>query len=243
MLFETALADALYVSWAIPADMLPPAPPPLQTQTVLDDGAPFGFVAAVLFRQRGLRRPPLAWPRLSFPQCNLRLLVRDGEGRPAVLVLRELVPAWVVPLARGIGRQPVRAAIFDYPDELLAAARWSLQAGTRFVVRARPGAPPAGRPCLGDWQETVAFFRDRERAYVSARGKLRRVETRHPRVEALPMAIEVEHAEWLAAQLPGVEAERWQRPHSAFLVTSARLSFVVEPAREAPLRASAPAPG
>lgn len=243
MIFKTALADALYVNWALPVECLPKPPAPLELDRVLERGESFGFATLVLFHQEGLRAAALPWPRFSFPQCNLRLPVRDGDGQPAVWILRELVPAWVVPWARAFGRQPASAAVFDVktsPDG--AERRWALYAGQPLAVRARPAAPAAERPSLGAWVDTVAFFRDRPRAYLAA-PQLRRIETAHPRLDGLPVSIEVQRPEWLAAQLPAVAEETWSRPHSAFVVASARLSFAVESGRVVAVPAQAPVPG
>ena len=226
--FETALADALYVNWAVAPGALPTPPPPLALDRTLADGESWAFVTLVLFRQRGLHAVALPWPRLSFPQCNLRLPVRDDEGVASVWLLRELVPAWVVPLARGLGRQPASAAMFGGGDSGARGRRWSVYAGASLSVVARPSSPPATVPRLGGWQETVAFFRERPRAYVGAGRRLRRAETVHPRVEARPVTVEVERDEWLAGQLPEVPREIWRRPHSAFLLEAVALEVAVE---------------
>lgn len=240
MEFETALADALYVNWAVPAGELPSPPAPLALDRALADGTTFAFVTLLLFRQRGLHAVALPWPRLSFPQCNLRLPVRDGDGVASVWLLRELVPAWVVPLARGLGRQPATAAMFGGGDSGARGRRWSVYAGSSISLVARPASPPAATPRLGAWPETVAFFRERPRAYVASGRRLRRVEAAHQRVEARPVAVEVERDEWLAAQLPGVARETWGRPHSAFLLEAVAMEVAV--ARESAFSAgTAPA--
>lgn len=238
--FETALADALFVNWAVAPGALPEPPLPLTLDRTLVDGESWAFVTLVLFRQRGLHAAALPWPRLSFPQCNLRLPVRDGEGVASVWLLRELVPAWVVPLARGLGRQPASAAIFGGGDSGARGRRWSVFAGSSISLVARPSSPPIAVPRLGGWQETVAFFRERPRAYVASGRRLRRVEAAHVRADARPVAVEVERDAWLAAQLPGVPRETWERPHSAFVLEAVRLEVAVE--REAAFSAgTAPA--
>jgi len=235
--FETALADALYVNWAIPADELPTPPEPLALERALEDGADYGFVTLVLFRQRGLHAVALPWPRFSFPQCNLRLPVRDDENVASIWLLRELVPAWVVPLARGFGGQPATAASFGGGDSGPRGRRWSVYAGAPVSLVARPASPPPAPPRLGSWPETVAFFRERPRAYVANGRRLRRVEAVHPRAEARPVAVEMERDEWLSAQLAGVARERWARPHSAFLLESVAMEVAV--ARERAFSAGA----
>lgn len=226
--FETALADALFVNWAVPPESLPAPPEPLVLDRTLAAGTDFAFVTVVLFRQAGLHAAGWPWPRFSFPQCNLRLPVRDGDGVAAVWLLRELVPAWVVPLARGFGRQPATAASFGGGDCGAGGRRWSVYSGAPLDLVVRPSAPAAATPRLGGWPETVAFFRERPRAYVAGR-RLRRVRTDHPRAGALPVAVEVEHAGWLAAQLPAVAGELWARPHSGFVLEQVHLEVVVEP--------------
>lgn len=243
MIYETSLADALFVNWAVPAESLPTPPEPLRLERVLDGGVDFAFVTVVLFRQRGLRLAAMPWPRLSFPQCNLRIPVRDGDGAAAVWLLKELVPAWVVPLARGLGREPVSAAIFDVRSTPGAGEwRWSIHAGRALSVAARPGAAPARRPRVGEWAETVGFFRDRPRAYVGGPER-RRIETAHPSVEGVPMIVEPAVCDWLAIHLPAVEHPLWDRPHSAFLVPAARLTFAVDRAVVPAVAAHAPVPG
>ncbi|GMU66006.1 MAG: hypothetical protein AMXMBFR36_22800 [Acidobacteriota bacterium] len=242
MIYETSLADALFVNWAVPAEALPTPPEPLRLERALEDGVDFGFVTLVLFRQRGLRLAAMPWPRLSFPQCNLRIPVRDEEGAAGVWLLKELVPAWVVPLARGLGRQPVSAGMFEIRSTPGGDWRWTIHAGRALSLAARPGAPSTGRPRLGGWSDTVGFFRDRPRAYVGAPGN-RRIETAHPSVEGVPMTVEPSVCDWLATHLPAVDAALWRAPHTAFLVSSARLTFAVDRAPLPAVAAHAPVPG
>jgi hypothetical protein len=243
VIFETALEDALYVNWAVPAGSLPAPPAPLALDRALDGGDSFAFVTLVIFRQTGLRAAALPWPRLSFPQCNLRVPVRDTEEVPGVWFLRELMPAWVVPIARGLGRQPASAALFEArvsPDG--DERSWTLHAGRPLSLVARPGAPSAARPRLGSWPETAAFFRARSRGWVG-REKLRRLDVRPPLAEPVPLCVELQRTEWLAAQLPAVDAATWSRPHSAFLIGTARMRFELAAAPALPVRVQAAVPG
>jgi hypothetical protein len=243
VIYETSLADALFVNWAVPAGSLPSPPDPLRLERLVDGGVESEFVTVVLFRQRGLRLAAMPWPRLSFLQCNLRIPVRDGDGAAAVWLLKELVPAWVVPLARGLGRQPVSAAIFDLRSSPGGGEwRWTIHAGRALALTARPGAPAATRPRVGDWAETVGFFRDRPRAYVGGPER-RRIETAHPSLEGVPMAVEPAVTDWLATHLPAVDPAAWRAPHSAFLVPAARLTFAVDRALVPAVAAHAPVPG
>ena len=103
MILETALADALYLNWAIPGPSLPPLPAALSYDTALDGQAgerACGFFSLVLFRQVGLHLKAASWLALSYPQANARLYVRDAAGTPSIFLTRQLAPAWVVPIAR-----------------------------------------------------------------------------------------------------------------------------------------------
>jgi uncharacterized protein YqjF (DUF2071 family) len=247
VIFGTELTGALYVSWAIPLGSLPPIPEPLVPDRHLGEGGELAFVTLVHFRQRGLHAEALPWPRFTYPQVNLRICARDGDGVPAVFILRELVPAWMVPLARVGGGQPASAALLDFPPSGSApggeALRWSFTAGERNAILARAGACPVGPPQLGGFPETVAFFRERPRAYAAQGGKLRRLETVHPRTESAPAAVEIESSDWLAAQFPEVERSRWLSPHSAFFVPSTRMLFELSREAPVPMVEHVPAPG
>ncbi len=247
MLFTTVLEDALYLTWAVPFEALPPPPAPLRLERLTHTGSDSALVTLVLFRQSGIRAEALAWPRLSYPQVNLRVAVLDAEGVAAVLLLRELVPAWVVPIARAAGGQPASAALLDFPAPapaaLLEPRRWAFSAGTRFEVTARAGAPPGGATLGGDFAAAVNRVRDRPRAYLPAGGGLRRVERVHARAEAVPAAVELGRVDWLEARLPSVDPELWRAPAIAFLVPTARLRFALEEPHARPVPAQVPAPG
>lgn len=103
MLFSTVLEDALYLSWAVPFEAVPSPPAPLRLERFPGPEGDRALITLVLFRQAGIRAEALGWPRLSYPQVNLRLAVLDEEAVASVLLLRELVPAWVVPIARTAG--------------------------------------------------------------------------------------------------------------------------------------------
>ena len=240
MRFETELTDALYVTWCVPAAALPPLPPPLIFDTIEREGRSCGFVTLVLFRQTGLRRPRIPWLRLSFPQCNLRVPVRDAERRASILLLRELVPAWVVPIARAIAKQPVSGAVLDYPERPgPESAHWRVRAGRTLSLEARAGF--GAQPAAG-WEERVRFLRDRQRAYAWQNGVLRRTEATHEGGAALPAVVRVESAEWLEGELPAVPREGWLAPEASFLVPSSQLAFELQPLRPRAAEARVPAP-
>jgi hypothetical protein len=241
--FETLLVDALYVNWAVPREQLPPPPPPLALETVLDGGVTLGFVTLVLFRQRGLRDLRLPWIRLEFPQCNLRLPSRDADRVAAVWLLRQLVPAWVVPLGRLIARQPVSGAVLhDVHGGGPAEQRWEISAGQPLVLTACAAGAYAGGAGFGDWEKLVAFFRERPRGYVQDASGLRRIEGAFDHAAGLPCRVEVERSDWLAARLPAVAPETWASPHSAFVVPATRLELERSKVPPVAVAATVPAP-
>jgi hypothetical protein len=261
VILETALADALYLNWAIPLAALPPLPPGLrydQGGGVVRPEPSHGFFSLVLFRQVGLHLRGASWLALSYPQVNARLYVRDAAGTAAVLVLRQLVPGWVVPVGRLIGGQPLSAAVCEFPDGLPRARseegavdasdarvwRWKFSAGARLAVAVEIGAAagstaPGGRA----WEEEVAFFRDRTRTFWRQGGALRRVATEPPPTTVLPVRARLEQADWLATFLPFAPAAGWADLHSAFLVPRVQLVFAFDAARDLPVAAPMAAAG
>jgi hypothetical protein len=241
--YASELKDALYVNWALPTGSLPVPPAPLALDTLHRGELKLGFVTLVLFRQVGLHRSGIPWPALSFPQCNLRLLVRDEECVASILFLRQLVPAWVVPFARAFGRQPASAAVFEAAGEAGGEFRWRFAAGRRFELVAKPGAPTPEPLVPGGWAENVAFFRERPRGYVAAGEGLRRISAAHPASDAIPMRVELPCADWLGARLPEVPLDAWAEVHSAFLIPSIQLEVAVEPSRDVQAVEAIPASG
>lgn len=245
MILETALADALYLNWAIPEAALPELPAELRYDTAVDAGKSWGFFSLVLFRQVGLHLRSASWLALSYPQANARLYVRDADAVPAVLLTKQLAPAWVVPIARVVAQQPFSAGLLDFPPagglSVDGARRWKAHAGKGFEVVAKAGASPSGRPRLGEWDATAAFFRERSRAYWELGDSLRRAETEHPAADVVPMAVEVVNADWLDTFLPFAPAGSWGDLHSSFLVPRVRLAFLLgaQPAIAVPARAAA----
>lgn len=240
MKLRTLVRDGLYLNWALPAEALPPPPPPLVYEVHADGGRDWVFASVLLFRQEGLHLPALPLLRLSHPQANLRLYILDGDGVPSVLFRRMLVPAWVSPAARLLGRQPARSARFDFPrpsdhpdaDEW----RWRVHAGATLSVTARRGAPGTGAgPRLGSWEATVRYFRDRRRGYAEVGTRLRRIDTEHPPVTVWPLVAEVDDASLLERALPlagardedgGAGPRPWPPLHSVWLCPE--IPFVFE---------------
>lgn len=244
MVVETVLADALYVNWAVPRERLPSPPSPLRLDCVVDGDETLAFVTLVLFRQRGVHFTRLPWMRLEFPQCNLRLPAHDADRVASIWLLRQLVPAWVVPLGRWVARQPVSAAILsdrrgaDGP----ADQRWEVLAGRPLVVSSRPAAVAAARPSLGGWESLVAFFRERPRGYLETASGLLRIEAAFDHAAGIPCAVAVERADWLLERLPGVPPELWAAPHSAFVIPATRLVVQRSRPREREVAEGLPVP-
>ncbi|MEZ5314182.1 MAG: hypothetical protein R2862_11330 [Thermoanaerobaculia bacterium] len=66
--------------------------------------------------------------------------MRDAAGIPSTFLLRQLVPGWVVPIARAVVQQPLSAGVLDFPRTGAEAAdgrRWRLSAGKGLEL----GAP------------------------------------------------------------------------------------------------------
>lgn len=239
MKLRTRVIDGLYLNWALPAAALPEPPAPLRYERHAWEGGDRVFASALLFRQRGLHLPLVPFVRVSYPQFNLRLYVVDGDGVPAVLFHTVLVPGWVVPAARAVGQLPAAAAQLRYPapSRRQPAARWSWRVrrgGGALRVEARPGSAAAGEgPRLGSWEDTVRYFRERDRGYAEVEGALRRVEAEQPRVAVVPVVAEVTETGLLAECLPlgGAgdvgAAVGWPPLHSAWLCPETPLTFAL----------------
>ncbi len=226
MILRTLVRDCLFLNWAVPVELLPPAPEPLRYELHRAGDRAFVLVSALLFRQVGLRLARLPAAGLSYPQCNVRAYVIDGDGLPAVWFWRELMPLWVVPGARLIGRQPARGARFTYPAPIAAGStgpwRWNVRGGGgsgRLLARAEPGAPGVapGGPVLPAWDALVEHLRQRPRGYALSPFGLERVSTSHPPVPVWPLRAEVEDDSLVRATVPGAMPTSWPGLHSAWL--------------------------
>jgi hypothetical protein len=222
MMLRSVVRDCLYLNWALPAAALPPPPAPLRYQLHPFQGEDHVFVSAVLFQQEGLHLPRLPRLRLSYPQCNLRLYVLDGDGVPAVLFCRMLMPLWLVPGVRLVSRQPAAGAHFRYPrpssDPGDGEWWWRVQKGKVLEVRAWQDSPGVGHgPRLGSWEQTVEYIQERPRGYAEENGELHRVEAQHPQVAIWPMRAEIRDAGLLASLLPLAPGAAWPPLHSAWL--------------------------
>ena len=250
MNLRTKARDCLYVNWAIPLEHAPELPSPLRYEAHRVAGEDQTFVSALLFRSSGLHPRALPFLRISYPQMTLRLYVLDGDDIPSVLFLRLLVPLWVAPVSRYLGRQPAAAGWFAYPspsaDPGAGAWAWSLRREHSLALMARLSSPKLGPgPSVGDWRHTVDYIRRRRRGYISWDGKLRSITRSHPTVEVWPLEVEVEEPGLLEETFSSVGAEHWRDPHSAWLCPEIPISFEVGKAILTPLarrRAIAPVP-
>jgi hypothetical protein len=247
MLLRTLVRDCLYLNWAVPVGRMPEPPAPLRYERHAADGEERVFVSALLFRQEGLRLPSFPLVRVSYPQFNLRVCVRDGEGIPSVLFLHVLVPAWAVPGVRMVGRQRAAAGRFSYPHPSDGPPgetwRWTVRAGESLAVTATAAAPgPAGDgtgPGFRRFEDLVDTLRNRTRGYSLGRRGLVRVKTSHPPVTVVPLAAQVECDGLLRRFVPPGE---WPTLHSAWLCPEIRFVFELSAAAELALPRQAPAP-
>jgi hypothetical protein len=249
MQLTTVVRDCLFLNWALPADALPAPPPPLRLDTVGWEGGEYAFVSALLFRQRGLKLAALPGLRASYPQFNLRVNTVGGSPMPSVLFHAMLVPPWVVPAARWIARQPARAAGFRYPPGISGEEdegwRWEVvRGGHRLAVSARPSSPSlAAGPAVGNWESTVTYFRVRPLGFTLTRGRLRAIQTTHPRVTAWPVRAELEEVGLLRRLLPLTQQQEWPPLHSAWLCPEIPFTFELLGAGAHALARRAPATG
>lgn len=256
MILRTTARDCLYLNWAVPARLLPDLPEPLRYELHGVAGAEIGFASALLFHHDRLRWKALPFARFSYPQLNLRYYVQDGDGQPAVFFRCMLVPAWVAPMARWIGRQPARpgALEFAHPSREPQAPSWSWRAagGGRLALSAVRGAPRAApAPDLGAWDDMVRYFGDRRVGYSRGTTGLRRIETTQQRGATWPLRVELE--EWGLVRR-GLRLGNGDGPgrdvgapvlHSSWLCPEMPMTFALAPvhAGEEPVRRRVPAPG
>jgi hypothetical protein len=245
VILRSKVRDCLFLNWALPESVLPRPPASLRYQSHDHDGETWVFASALLFRHEGLHLASSPRGRLSYPQLNLRFYTLDEDEVPSVLFHRMWVPAWVVPVARWVGRQiaePGRLRFPQHPAESEAASRWQVRAGGELDLTTRRGAPLLGvGPRLGGWEETVRYFRQRPRGYGRGPSGLRRVETSHVSVAIVPVEVEIGRTDLLSRTLS--LGDDWPALHSAWLCPQLTFDFEVLPEAEAALGRRLPAPG
>ncbi len=226
MRLRTLARDCLYLNWSLPLRFAPPLPAPLRYEEHAVAGEGHVFVSALLFRLTELRLGAVPGGRLSYPQANVRVYVRDANDQPAVFYLRTLVPLWVVPGARMMGRQPVEVGRLRYPRPSRhrhdGAWRWkvgrSASSRSSLIIRAELASPRIGPgPRLGPWDRTVAYFRHRAQGYVLDGGEVRAVAPANASIDVWPLIAEVEDSGLMAETVPLAPPDIWGLPHSAWL--------------------------
>jgi hypothetical protein len=241
MRLKTLIRDCLYLNWALPTQGLPPLPSPLRYEVLSGSRGDFVLASALLFRQEGMRQEGVPFPRLSFPQFNLRLYVLDQDGVPSVFFVAVFVPAWLVPGARLLARQPARAARLRFPVTGTGEREWRVDSGATLRCRATPGPPPRpSEDLFPSWSATVDYVRPRTRGYIARHHSLARVEAEHAPVDAVPMRAEVLQ-DGLLQRLLGAEA--WRDLHSAWLCPEMPMLFDFESDTGVEMAARAPVPG
>lgn len=245
MRLRTLVRDCLFLNWMVPAASLPELPAPLSYDRRLVGGVDQVFVSALLFRQQGLHLPSLPFARFSYPQLNIRTYVTDGDGRPAVFFQRMLVPTWVLPGVRWIGRQPAQSGRFHYPRAGcggLALESWSVRAdGELLMAAAEPGSV-AAHTGFASWNGLVTALRQRSRGFALVRGGLREIRASHPEAETLPMRAEIGDDRLLRRALTGDPGAQWPSLHSAWICPEIPFVFELgtQPAVTVPRAAPAP---
>ncbi len=223
MNIRSMVRDGLMLNWALPEEVLPPAPEPLRYQLHPLGGADGSRIlaSALLSFHDAVPLSALSIFRLSYPHFSLALTVVDGEGIPSFLFRRILVPPWVLPAARLVARQPVEVArlSFDRPSQTEDAHEWHwrIEKEEIFEVTARLAAPPGGA-ITGSWERDVELFRRRRRGYfLGPKGELRSVPTTIPKAAFIPLAAQVREAALLNHCLPLKDGIAWPPLHSAVL--------------------------
>ena len=169
MRLGTRARDCLYVNWAVPRSDVPEPPSPLRYEVHEHDGEEVVLASALLFRFSGLHNRALPFLRISYPQLSLRLYVIDGDGTPAVLFVRVVVPYWVVPVSRLFGRQPALGGSFSYPEPSADAASSAddLEAIAEALSGNGDGSPDGTVTEDGEWLWSL-----KRRGRLEVRGRL-----------------------------------------------------------------------
>lgn len=245
MIVRSQVHDCLFLNWALAERDLPAAPAGLRYQVHAGEGDSWVFASALMFRHEGLHFPAVAWPRLSYPQLNLRFYTLDEDDVPSVLFHRMWVPPWVAPIARWVGRQAADPATLRFPSQpgaAAAASEWRARASGELRLTTCPGAPHLGvGPRLGNWETTVNYFRQRPRGYGLGPSGMRRVETSHVSVSIMPVEVELASVSLLSRTLS--LSDGWPDLHSAWICPQLTFDFELLPEPEGGLARQLPAPG
>ena len=203
------------------------------------------FLTALLSLHQGVQVADLPILRLTYPQFNLALPVLGEDRVPGLLFEKVLVPAWVLPAARLVARQPVSTArlSFSRPSEQMDEERWrwSVEKDGGFAVKARQTSPPDGPP-LGSWKTFIDSLRQRRQGYYRNPKGVRRFETRVLAGEAWPLAAEVTETALLERTFPDVDGACWRELRSAVLFPELPLETELSLAPQVSLGRQVPQP-
>lgn len=245
MRWTTRAQDCLYISWAIPHASAPECPPFMRYETHLMEGQDMVFVSALLFRWSAHPDGLSSRWSVSFPQMHLRFYVIDGQGVSATLVHRIWMPPWLAPMSTLLRRHPTRLARCRFPwlarqqdvdgqdpdDQQRETWSWSVRRMGELKVVGKLAAPQLGPgPDLGNWQQTVQYFRRRSTGYLRGWGnRVRSYRRVRPGGDVLPLQVEVESTTLLSRFLPAVDEGRWAEPHSAWVCPDIPLAWAHDP--------------
>lgn len=247
MNLETGVRDCLCLNWALPVESLGAPPAPLRWDLETLEGRDWVLASALLYRVERVRVESMALPRLAHPQFALRLCAVDGDQIACHLVQCVMTTPWALPGVRWLGRQPASLASFNYPAAGETPGpeglRWEVRRKVALALRAAASAPVRGcGPDLGGFDPTVAYFHRRRRSYFPTADGLRRVEIEPRASTAVPVTVELESRELLAACLKLPDAD-WPALHSAWFWPEVAFLFAWEVAPDSPLPRQVPAPG
>lgn len=248
MLLQTIGRDCLVLNWALPVAGLPELEPPLRYDVQAWEGEDHVFLSAALFHQQVIDLPKVGFPKVSYPQLCVRLCVLDRDGAPSFYLTSLLLPAWALPSARLVARQPAHSATFDYPQPGAglegSPRRWLVKARGRLVVSAAEGGAVAGvGPDLGSWDRTVTYFQRRRRWYFRTADGLGRIEVRDRPQQPVTVSAEVEEVDLLHGCLAAGAADEWPRLHSAWYCSEMPFVFEIGWTSKGSLPRQVPAPG
>jgi Uncharacterized conserved protein (COG2071) len=243
---RTVVRDCLLLHWALPREALPPPPPPLRYEEHSLEGCGSRVLVTVLLSlHQGVQVADLPILRLTYPQFNLALPVLGEDCVPGLLFEKVLVPAWVLPAARLVARQPVSTARLSFarPSEQLDEERWqwSVEKDGDFAVEARQASPADGPP-MGSWRTFTDSLRQRRRGYYRNTKGVRSFETRVLTGEAWPLAVEVLEAGLLERAFPLVDPSCWRELSSAVLFPELPLETELSLAPQVTLSRQVPQP-
>jgi len=202
-------------------------------------------VTALLALHQGVQVADFPILSLTYPQFSLGLPVLGEDCVPGLLFETVMVPAWVLPAARLVARQPVSTArlSFDRPSVQMDEEtwRWAVEKDGGFSVEARQAAPGEGSP-VGSWKTFIDSLRQRRQGYYRNGKGVRRFETRVLDGEAWPLAAEATDTGLLERAFPQVEGASWSQLRSAVLFPELPLETELSLAPQVSLGRQVPPP-